>query len=135
VKGRAAFAKATCAACHDSGGAIGPSLVGVGKRFGRDDLLAAILQPSRDVAPRYRPTRIATTDGKSHVGMLVYEATSGVIVQTAPDATVRIAGEDIESQRTLDTSLMPAGLLDKLTDREVADLVAYLKSLDGPVPR
>jgi hypothetical protein len=57
-----------------------------------------------------------------------------VIVQTAPDTTVRIAGEDIESKRTLDTSLMPAGLLDKLTDREIADLMAYLRSLDGSVP-
>ena len=134
ARGRLAFTKATCAACHDGGGAVGPSLVGVGKRFGRDDLLTAILQPSRDVSPRYRPTRITTTDGKAHVGMIVYEATSGVIVQTAPDTTVRIAGEDIESKRTLDTSLMPAGLLDKLTDREMADLMAYLRSLDGSVP-
>jgi putative heme-binding domain-containing protein len=128
-RGRAAFTKATCAACHDGGGAIGPSLAGVSKRFSRDDLLTAILQPSRDVSPRYRPTRVATTDGKVHIGMIVYEATSGVILQTGPDTVVRIAGEQIESQKLLDTSLMPASLLDKLTDREVADLLAYLRSL------
>ncbi|HJZ56194.1 MAG TPA: c-type cytochrome, partial [Gemmataceae bacterium] len=127
-RGRKAFVKATCAACHDGGGAIGPSLQGVGKRFGRDDLLTAILQPSRDVSPRYRPTRVTTFDGKAYIGMIVYEATDGVILQTGPDATVRIAGRDIESQRTLDTSLMPAGLLDKLTDEEVGDLLAYLQS-------
>ena len=128
VKGRAAFTKATCAACHDGGGAIGPSLAGISKRFSRDDLLTAILQPSKDVPPRYRPTRIATTDGKSHIGMIVYEATSGVMLQTGPDTVVRIAGDQIESQKLLETSLMPAGLLDKLTDREIADLLAYLKS-------
>jgi putative heme-binding domain-containing protein len=127
VKGRAAFTKATCASCHDGGGAIGPSLAGVAKRFSRDDLLASILQPSKDVSPRYRPTRIGTTDGKVHIGMIVYEAVSGVMLQTGPDAVVRIAGEQIESQKLLDTSLMPAGLLDKLSDREVADLLAYLR--------
>ncbi len=128
VKGRLAFTKATCASCHDGGGAIGPSLVGISKRFSRDDLLTSILQPNKDVSPRYRPTRIITTDGKSRLGMIVYEATSGVMLQTGPDAVVRIAGEQIESQKLLETSLMPAGLLDKLTDREIADLVAYLRS-------
>ena len=133
VKGRAAFTKATCAACHDGGGAIGPSLVGVSKRFSREDLLTAILQPSKDVSPRYRPTRILTTDGKSYVGMIVYEAVSGVILQTGPDAVVRIAGDQIESQKLLDASLMPTGLLDKLTDREVADLlgVSAIAELTG----
>ena len=129
IKGRAAFTKATCAACHDGGGAIGPSLVGVSKRFSRDDLLTSILQPSKDVSPRYRPTRITTTDGKAYIGMIVYEATSGVMLQTGADTVVRIAGEQIETQKLLETSLMPAGLLDKLSDREVADLLAYLRSL------
>ena len=128
TRGRAVFVKATCAACHDGGGAIGPSLAGVSKRFGRDDLLTAILQPSRDVANRYRPTRIATKDEKVHIGMIVYEAISGVILQTSPDAVVRIDGGQIESQKTLDLSLMPAGLIEKLTDREIADLIAYLRS-------
>jgi putative heme-binding domain-containing protein len=127
-RGRAVFTKATCAACHDGGGAIGPSLAGVGKRFSRDDLLTSILQPSRDVASRYRPTRIATKDEKVHIGMIVYEAVSGVILQTGPDTVVRIAGDQIESQKLLDTSLMPAGLLEKLSDQEIADLITYLRS-------
>ena len=127
--GKAVFAKASCAACHDGGRAIGPSLLGVAKRFGRDDLLTTILDPNKDVSPRYRPTRVVTTDGKAHVGMIVYEAVDGVILQTGADTTVRVAGANIESKKTVDTSLMPAGLLDKLTDHEVADLMAYLRAL------
>lgn len=129
AKGKAVFTKANCAACHDGGRALGPPLQGVGKRFGRDDLLTAILQPSKDVPPRYRPTRFTTTDGKAFIGMVVYEATDGVILQTGVDTTVRIAGDQIESKRPVETSLMPAWLLDKLTDKEIADLMAYLKSL------
>lgn len=128
-RGRAAFTKATCAACHDGGRAVGPSLAGITKRFGRDDLLTAILQPSKDVPPRYRPTRITTTDEKSHTGIVVYEATDGVILQTGVDSTVRIAGASIASSKLVEVSLMPAGLLDKLTDAEIADLLAYLGTL------
>ena len=122
--GRRVYAKAQCAACHDGSQAVGPPLQGVSKRFGRDDLLTAILDPNRDVPPRYRPTRFATTDGKTHDGVVIYEAVDGVILQTGPDTTVRVAGDRIESRRPLTTSLMPAGLLDPLTDREIADLFA-----------
>lgn len=131
-RGRDVFKKASCAACHDGGRALGPPLAGVGKRFGRDDLITAVVQPNRDVPARYRATRVTTTDEKTHVGMLVYEAQDGVILQTTADTAVRIAGKDIASKRPVEASLMPAGLLDKLTDAEVADLFAYLRSLDAP---
>jgi putative heme-binding domain-containing protein len=129
-RGRLVFTKATCASCHDGGRAMGPSLLGVAKRFSRDDLLTAILEPSKDVSPRYRPTRLTTLDDKVYVGMIVYEATDGVILQTNPDTVIRIAGDNIAAKRTVDISLMPAGLLDKLTDPEVADLFAYLRLQD-----
>jgi putative heme-binding domain-containing protein len=134
-RGRSAFAKATCAACHDGGRAVGPSLLGIGKRFGRDDLLTAILQPSKDVSPRYRPTRVVTTDDKAYTGIIIYEATDGVILQTGADATVRIAGADIASKKEVEVSLMPAGLIDRLSDAEIADLLAYLSTLGDPKPK
>jgi hypothetical protein len=72
--------------------------------------------------------------GRGSVRALVDDDCDGradrAIVQTAADATVRIAGEDIGSKRMLATSPMPAGLLDKLIDRESADLMAVLLSLD-----
>lgn len=129
ARGRAAFTKATCAACHDGGGAVGPSLAGIGKRFGRDDLLTSIVQPSKDVPARYRPTRVTTTDERTFTGVVIYEAADGVILQTGADTTVRIGGADIVSKKQVDVSLMPAGLLDELSDAEVADLMAYLGKL------
>jgi putative heme-binding domain-containing protein len=130
ARGKAAFAKASCAACHDGRWALGPPLAGVAKRFGRDDLIAAVVQPGKDVPARYRPTRVTTTDEKTYIGMVVYDAPDGIILQTAADTTVRLAGSAIASRRPVEASLMPAGLLDKLTDAEVADLFAYLKTLD-----
>ncbi len=127
-RGRVVFIRATCASCHDGGRAMGPSLQGVSKRFSKDDLLTAILEPSKDVSPRYRPTRLTTNDDKVYLGMVIYEANDGVILQTNPDTVVRIAGTNIVSKRTIDVSLMPVGLLDKLSDLEIADLFVYLRA-------
>jgi putative membrane-bound dehydrogenase-like protein len=128
-RGKVVFTKASCAGCHSGGQALGPDLRGAAGRFSRDDLLTAIVQPSKDVSARYRTTQIATTDGKVYQGLVIYEAVDGLILQTGPATTVRIGGSQIESRGFSDTSLMPAGLMDKLSDREVADLLAYLKAL------
>ncbi len=130
TKGKAVFAKAQCAACHAGGQAIGPALAGVGKRFNQADLLTTVVDPSRDVADRYRAVRFAMKDDTVHDGIVIYEATDGVMIQTAADKTVRLAGKSIESRKVSTLSLMPTGLLDALKDDEVADLFAYLKKLE-----
>jgi putative heme-binding domain-containing protein len=129
AKGKVLFAQAQCAACHNGGTAIGPSLAGVGKRFGRDDLLTAILEPSRDIPPRYRTTRFITADEKVYEGVVIYEAPDGVILQTAADTTIRLAGKSVEAKQPGALSLMPSGLLDTFSAADLADLVAYLKGL------
>lgn len=127
-KGKVVFAKAQCAACHNGTTAVGPSLVGVAKRFSRDDLLTAVLDPNRDVADRYRTVRFTTAD-QAFEGIVIYEATDGVILQTSADSTVRVPGKAIEGRKPGANSLMPAGLLDALKDDEVSDLMAYIRSL------
>lgn len=126
-RGKQVFTRASCGSCHSGTQALGPDLAGVGGRFSRADLFTAILQPSRDVSPRYRATVVTTEDGKVYQGLIVYEATDGVLLQTGPGTTVRVAGSQIASRRVSEISLMPAGLLDKLADRDLADLYAYLR--------
>ncbi|MFO0815254.1 MAG: c-type cytochrome [Gemmatales bacterium] len=116
-----------CASCHAGSTALGPDLAGVGKRFSRDDLLTAILEPSKDVSPRYRTSVFVTRSGQTHVGLVIYEAVDGVILQTSASTSVRIPGSELGAQRTTSKSLMPAGLLDKLSEQEVADLMGYLR--------
>jgi putative heme-binding domain-containing protein len=133
-RGQPIFIKANCASCHSGAQALGPDLRGVAGRFSRADLFTAILLPSKDVSPRYRTTQITTADGKVYQGMIVYEAVGSVLLQTGPATTIRIVNKQIAERRTTAQSLMPAGLIDKLTDREIADLYAYLKSL-GNAPQ
>jgi putative heme-binding domain-containing protein len=128
-RGKAVFEKASCAACHSSASAIGPDLRGVASRFSRDDLFTAILEPSKDIAPQYRSVQLVTTNGKVHQGLIVYDSPDGIMLQTGATTTVRIPGDTVESRYTTDVSLMPVGLLDKLADGEIADLLTYLKTL------
>jgi putative heme-binding domain-containing protein len=130
-RGRLVFNKASCASCHSGAQALGPDLRGVTGRFSRADLFTAILQPSKDVSPRYRTTQITTADGKVYQGLIIYEAVDSVILQTGPAATIRLTNPQIQDRRLTTTSLMPAGLLDKLSDPDLADLYAYLKSLSA----
>lgn len=132
-RGRLVFVKASCASCHSGAQALGPDLHGVTGRFSRADLFAAIVQPSKDVSPRYRTTQITTATGKIYQGLIVYEAVDSVLLQTGPDVTIRLTNPQIREQRITNVSLMPVGLLDRLDDRAIADLYAYLQSL-GSTP-
>ncbi len=132
VRGKQIFTRASCATCHSGVQALGPDLHGVTGRFSRADLFTAILQPSKEVAPRYRTTLIATDDGKVYQGLIVYEAVDSVLLQTGPTQTIRLTERQIRARRQTALSLMPVGLLEALSDRDLADLYAYLQSLTAP---
>mgnify|MGYP005818983881 CR=1 FL=1 len=91
-----------------------------------------IADPNRNVAPQFHTTRLITRDGKVYQGVLIYESPEGTLIQTAADITQRISGEEIVRTTKTTQSLMPTGLLSGLADGEIADLVAYLKTLAPP---
>ena len=95
----------------------------------RSDSLTAIVDPSRDVSTRYATTAITTTAGKVHTGVVIYESVDGVTLRDSLNQTIRIEADEIESQRPVNVSLMPASLLDGLGPQDLADLFAYLATL------
>jgi len=134
-RGKAVFAKAQCAACHQSGSgrltssALGPSLEGVTKRFSKRALFQSILDPNRDVADRYRAVLVETEDGDFVVGLKVYQSADGITLLLADGSTARINSDTIAELKQSKHSLMPARLLDNLTPTEIADLWTFLKTL------
>jgi putative heme-binding domain-containing protein len=125
-RGREVF-RNRCQTCHGGSTRLGPDLAGVTKRMSRDDLLTAIVNPSRDVAPAYRTNNIDLKDGKRLTGIIVFESADGLLVQTGATETKRIAAADIESRTPSSKSLMPDGLLRGLRPKDIADLFAYLE--------
>jgi putative heme-binding domain-containing protein len=134
--GRLVFSR-TCASCHrlfDQGGAIGPELTG-SQRANLDYVLENLLDPSAIVPFDYRVTIIETKDGRFLTGIIKHEDDRTLTVQTQNDAVV-IPKSEIESRNQSSLSLMPDGLLDKMTNEELRDLVVYLASPSQvPLPK
>jgi putative membrane-bound dehydrogenase-like protein len=129
TRGEQFFKSRSCLQCHGGRQALGPDLAGAAKRFSRDDLFTAIVDPNRDVSSRYQTTMLVTSAGKVYTGLLIYQAVDGVILRNATNQTFRIETSDVELRRKLPQSLMPPGLLKGATSQNLADLYAYLQSL------
>jgi putative heme-binding domain-containing protein len=124
--GRLVFSR-TCASCHrlfDDGRAIGPELTG-SQRANLDYVLENLLDPSAIVPFDYRVTIVETKDGRFLTGIIKQENDLTLTVQTQNDAVI-VPKKEIESRTASPLSLMPDGLLDKMTNEEIRDLVAYL---------
>jgi hypothetical protein len=57
---------------------------------------------------------------------VVSEEKDAVVILTATGEKIRIDLEGVEEMRKSDTSSMPAGLLNPLSLKDIADLFAYL---------
>ncbi len=136
-QGKAAYEATQCAKCHrfkGSGGDTGPDITGVGNRFDALYLLESFIIPSKVVSDQYANYVIETSDGRVVTGRIIKEEPDTYTVRTDPFAkelTV-IRKSDIESKELSKTSEMPQGLVNTLTQDEVLDLIAYLRSAGDP---
>jgi putative heme-binding domain-containing protein len=128
ARGRAAWEAATCSACHriaGEGGSSGPDLTTLGSRFGVEDLLDSLFEPSRTISDQYADTEIQTAEGDLHVGR-VERTKDGALRLVEPSGqVVEIDEASIVVKRPWKVSRMPAGLLDHLQAEEVRALVDY----------
>src|SRR5262249_40618798 len=129
VHGRAVFLnveKTACIKCHrlgEQGGAIGPDLTGVGRRFSKIHLIESILEPSRVVAPAFRSLVIRLKEGEELTGVKVSETESILSLGDGQGQIHPLKKDQIEEQRMVEVSLMPEGLENGLTDTEFVDLI------------
>jgi putative membrane-bound dehydrogenase-like protein len=119
-----------CSRCHRIEGRgvnLGPDLSNVGRNE-RRSIVESILQPSAVVAPHYTAWRIETKDGKVRTGMLTNTNLDEYTYLDEKANLFKVLTPDMVEARPLPTSIMPVGLVDRLTDQEMRDLLAYLYS-------
>ncbi|QJW92716.1 PVC-type heme-binding CxxCH protein [Frigoriglobus tundricola] len=134
ANGKQMFTVATCVACHKFGGQgneFGPDLAKLDPKTFKSaaDLTDHVLNPSKKIDDRYATYRIVTSDEKVYTAMIVEEKDGVVKIIENPLASakpIEIKRADIAEQKKAPTSMMPKGLLDKLTREEVLDLLAYV---------
>jgi putative membrane-bound dehydrogenase-like protein len=133
-RGRAVFMgnKAACSACHTisgEGGRVGPDLSHIGGIRSARDLLEAVVLPSASFARGYEPYVVATRDGKFQTGLIARQTADAIYLIAADRAEVRVSRADIESLEPGTVSIMPGGLDVLLSQQELVDVIAYLRSL------
>ncbi|MFN9720041.1 MAG: PVC-type heme-binding CxxCH protein, partial [Planctomycetota bacterium] len=119
--------KKNCASCHKlygEGKTIAPDLTGA-NRSNLEYLLMNIIDPSSVVPRQFTTSVIALTDGRVLNGVIISETEEAVVVQTDKEQ-LTISRSDIEESKNTGKSLMPDGMLDKLSDEEVRDLFGFM---------
>ncbi|HEX2747202.1 MAG TPA: PVC-type heme-binding CxxCH protein [Verrucomicrobiales bacterium] len=127
AKGRALFLQ-VCATCHrdgKDGAAVGPDRISF-RNLGKPTLLLHVLDPNREVAPRFFTAVAATETGETFAGILAEESATTLRI-LMPGGTEKILQRSqIKKLDRSNRSLMPEGLEAAWNDNQLADLLAFL---------
>jgi putative heme-binding domain-containing protein len=137
--GKQLFTVTSCVACHKLGGVgteVGPDLTKLDPKQQKPaEILRDILEPSFRINEKYQSYSFEMKSGKSITGLIVKETPTEVEVLVNPlakEKPVVLKVSDIDERKKSPTSIMPKGLLDKLTHEEILDLVAYVYAGGDP---
>lgn len=137
ARGLHAFTKAQCSQCHVAAGHgvnLGPNLAESVKKLQGRELLAHILDPSKQIADQYRTVQFILEDGRVLSGVLAGETAAAWHVRPnllTPDVIKQIPKATVEEQIASQVSPMPSGLLNVLTRQEVSDLLSFVAAGDA----
>lgn len=132
ARGKQMFQATLCASCHrfaGEGGGTGPDLTAVGNRFTVADLMEAIIKPNKEVSDQYQFELITLKDGSAFTGRIVDEQDGVLTVATNPFNLIQtrtLERETVEKIAPSPVSPMPGGLINRLNEDELRDLLAYL---------
>jgi len=135
-RGKALVASSGCLSCHrigEQGSHLGPDLTDIGSRQGRtaEQLRRSIVAPDDEVAPADRFVRVVPKSGPAVTGHLLNQDAISVQLMTPKEELKSYLRADLREVTILDKGLMPSSQ-GKLTDQQIADIVAYLLTLKDP---
>ena len=126
------FGKAICYTCHaigNEGGNFGPDLTSIQRDRSAHDLVEAIVYPGASFVREYETYQVKTKDNTFR-GIIQEQTGDMIRLGISPQESVQIQLKDIISTEIQDESMMPLGLDKLLTEKELADLMAFLIGQD-----
>lgn len=118
-----------CFNCHQvskQGRAIGPDLTHLGG-FTTAQLLTAVREPSKDIAPAFLYWHVKMQDGTEGYGVDISRNDTAKFYLIDPTGKITPYRHDQVAERTaLPVSMMPPALIDRFSTQDVADLLAFL---------
>jgi putative heme-binding domain-containing protein len=117
------------------GGNSGPDLSQLGNRLTPKDILTATIEPSETISEQYMASILELKNGSSVVGRLTDEDDENYYVSQnpfAPNQTRAVAKADVTRKKNSEVSIMLPGMINRLNEEELKDLMAYLISGGNP---
>ncbi len=120
-----------CSVCHRATPEkplVGPPLENI-SNWTRQQWIVAILDPNRNIEPKYHQFSVLTKDGRALNGLIEDRSEASLTIAAADGKRHEIPLDEIEQLKDLGTSLMPEGLETKLDVQALSDLITYLELL------
>ena len=135
-RGRTLFeGKGECTDCHavrGAGSRVGPDLTSIGLIRRAGEIERSLLDPKAEVQPENRCYKVSPKGGKPVVGRLLNRDSYTVQLMDLDERLRSFQIADLAAHGFDDTPMPPAR--EKLSTREIADVVSYLSSLQGATP-
>jgi putative heme-binding domain-containing protein len=119
-----------CASCHQAHGvgyAVGPDLSAEFQRA-EETIIHDVLAPNDTISPGYVTYAVATEAGQVFSGLLVAESPTSITLRQAEGKEQIILRKDVDEVRAMSVSMMPEDLPKTVRPRDLADLLAWLRS-------
>jgi putative heme-binding domain-containing protein len=120
-----------CSECHkigSTGSEVGPDLRTVTTHY-KESLMADILMPNLNIESGYEEYLVEGPDGQMITGILAKETPTSITLRRRKGEEDTILRSSIRTMRTLSVSPMPEDLDKNVSIEQMADLIAYIKSL------
>ena len=124
----AAVYQALCSACHryrGKGGNIGPNLDAY-QLNNPGFIIPAVVDPNLGIREEFAGFNVITKDNQRLTGFIAQNAPRFIVLRDLAQNSNTLPRAEIKDLKAMPVSLMPEGITDALTDRQVRDLFAYL---------
>lgn len=99
----------------------------IGSIMNRSQITESILKPNASISQGFASVLISTSDDKSYMGFVTAETADEVVLQDITGTATKLDKSKIKTRKIMETSMMPAGLVNSLSYEELASLITYLQ--------
>lgn len=128
---RSSLQCATCHAIGGVGGKVGPDMTSLGASAPVDYIIESMFDPNAKIKENYHSVTVLTDDGKVISGIESGSTDDEMVLRDASDKIIRIPQAEVVQVKP-GKSLMPAALLDRVSQQDQLDLIQFMTKLGKP---
>jgi len=124
-----------CSICHQIKGEgvnFGPALDEIGTKLAKEGLYKSILYPSSGINFGYEGYTVKLKDGQQIMGIIESRTETEMTLRLNGGSKRTINMTEVAQVTGMQSSLMPEGLHQSMSEQELIDLVEYLATLKAP---